>query len=177
VLHSVTSSDNGISVHFPLESRILLGLLLVTTACLAIGLTAPVLTLEKFFIIDNTVSIFSGLVQLLEEGRYFLFVIILLFSVVLPLVKLGVLFRLLSSGKSDNATLRRYLHLMHQYGKWSMLDVFVVALLVVAVKLGAVARVETHYGLYAFGCAVLLTMAITARVIYLAGKIEQQQPS
>jgi len=30
---------------------------------------------------------------------------------------------------------------MHQYGKWSMLDVFVVALLVVAVKLGAVASV------------------------------------
>ena len=33
------------------------------------------------------------------------------------------------------------------------------ALLVVAVKLGAVASVETHYGLSAFGSAVLLTMA------------------
>ncbi len=93
---------------------------------------------------------------------------------VLPIIKLGVLFRLLGSRASSSETLHRYLRLMHQYGKWSMLDVFVVALLVVAVKLGAVASVETHYGLYAFGAAVLLTMVITARVIYLAGKIEQE---
>ena len=168
-------SDSGISGHFPVESKVLLALLLVTAICLAVGVTAPVLTLEKFFFIDNTFSIFSGLGQMLAEQRYFLFVIILLFSVVMPMIKLGVLFRLLTSRVADNETLRRYLHLMHKYGKWSMLDVFVVALLVVAVKLGAVASVETHYGLYAFGSAVLLMMAITARVIYLAGKIEHNE--
>jgi paraquat-inducible protein A len=167
------NSNSGIPGCFPIESRLLLLLLLITVVCLAVGLTAPLLTLEKFFIINNTFSIFSGLAQMLEEGRYFLFVVILLFSVILPVIKLSVLFRLLSSRASDSEALHRYLHIMHQYGKWSMLDVFVVALLVVAVKLGAVARVETHYGLYAFGSAVLLTMAITARVIYLAGKIEQ----
>jgi paraquat-inducible protein A len=167
----MVNSNYGISGYFPLESKALLVLLVVTAIMLAVGLSAPILTLEKFFIIDNTFSIFSGLVQLLEEGRIFLFVIILLFSVVMPIIKLGVLFRLLGSTVGSSEALHRYLHLMHQYGKWSMLDVFVVALLVVAVKLGAVASVETHYGLYAFGSAVLLTMAITARVIYLAGKI------
>ena len=167
----MVNSNYGISGYFPLESKALLVLLVVTAIMLAVGLSAPILTLEKFFIIDNTFSIFSGLVQLLEEGRIFLFVIILLFSVVMPIIKLGVLFRLLGSTVGSSETLHRYLRLMHQYGKWSMLDVFVVALLVVAVKLGAVASVETHYGLYAFGTAVLLTMAITARVIYLAGKI------
>ena len=170
----MANSNYGISGYFPLESKALLVLLVVTAIMLAVGLSAPILTLEKFFIINNTFSIFSGLVQLLEEGRIFLFVIILLFSVVMPIIKLGVLFRLLGSTASSSETLHRYLRLMHQYGKWSMLDVFVVALLVVAVKLGAVATVETHYGLYAFGSAVLLTMAITARVIYLSGKIELQ---
>mgnify|MGYP001816763798 FL=1 len=170
----MVNSNYGISGYFPLESKALLVLLVVTAIMLAVGLSAPILTLEKFFIIDNTFSIFSGLVQLLEEGRIFLFVIILLFSVVMPIIKLGVLFRLLGSTAGSSETLHRYLRLMHQYGKWSMLDVFVVALLVVAVKLGAVATVETHYGLYAFGSAVLLTMAITARVIYLSGKIELQ---
>ena len=170
----MANSNYGISGYFPLESKALLVLLVVTAIMLAVGLSAPILTLEKFFIINNTFSIFSGLVQLLEEGRIFLFVIILLFSVVMPIIKLGVLFRLLGSTAGSSETLHRYLRLMHQYGKWSMLDVFVVALLVVAVKLGAVATVETHYGLYAFGSAVLLTMAITARVIYLSGKIELQ---
>ena len=170
----MANSNYGISGYYPVESKALLGLLVITAIMLAIGLSAPILTLEKFFIIENTFSIFSGLLQLLEEGRIFLFVIITLFSVVMPIIKLGVLFRLLGSPASSSETLQRYLRLMHQYGKWSMLDVFVVALLVVAVKLGAVASVETHYGLYAFGSAVLLTMVITARVIYLAGKIEQR---
>ena len=167
-------SSDSITAQYPVESRVLRMALLITAVCLAVGLTAPVLTLEKFFIFDNTVSILSGLVQLLEDGRVFLFLLILLFSVILPVLKLGVLFRLLGARDSSTA-LQRYLRLMHQYGKWSMLDVFVVALLVVVVKLGAVARVETHYGLYAFSAAVLLTMAVTARVIHLAGKIEQQQ--
>jgi len=171
----MADSNYGISGYFPLESKALLVLLVVTAIMFVVGLSAPILTLEKFFIIENTFSIFSGLVQLLEEGRIFLFVIILLFSVVMPIIKLGVLFRLLGSTAGSSETLHRYLRLMHQYGKWSMLDVFVVALLVVAVKLGAVASVETHYGLYAFGSAVLLTMAITARVIYLSGKIELQR--
>ena len=171
----MANSNYGITGYFPLESKALLVLLVMTTIMLAVGLSAPILTLEKFFIIENTFSIFSGLVQLFEEGRIFLFVIILLFSVVMPIIKLGVLFRLLGSTAASSETLHRYLRLMHQYGKWSMLDVFVVALLVVAVKLGAVARVEIHYGLYAFGSAVLLTMAITARVIYLSGKIELQR--
>ena len=170
----MANSNYGISGYFPLESKALLVLLVITTIMLAVGLSAPILTLEKFFIIENTFSIFSGLLQLLEEGRIFLFVIILLFSVVMPIIKLGVLFRLLGSTVGSSETLHRYLRLMHQYGKWSMLDIFVVALLVVAVKLGAVATVEIHYGLYAFGSAVLLTMLITARVIYLSGKIELQ---
>jgi len=170
----MTASNHAFASYYPAESRILLVLLVITASCLAVGLASPILTLEKFFIVENTFSIFSGLVQLLEERRIFLFVIILLFSVVLPILKLAVLFRLLISRTHSNETLHRYLQLMHQYGKWSMLDVFVVALLVVAVKLGAVASVETHYGLYAFGSAVLLTMAITARVIYLAGKITRE---
>ena len=172
----MANTGYGIAGRYPAESKILRLLVVVAAVCLAVGLMAPVLTLEKFFIIDNTFSILSGLVQLLEEGRFFLFIIILLFSVILPIIKLWVLFRLLGSTKT-NESLRRYLHMMHQYGKWSMLDVFVVALLVVAVKLGAVARVETHYGLYAFAAAVLFTMAVTARVIYLSGRLEQQQSS
>jgi paraquat-inducible protein A len=164
-------SKDCIAGYYPVESKILLMLLVLTTGCLAVGLVSPVLTLEKFFIINNTFSILSGLHQLLEEGRIFLFIIILLFSVVLPIVKLGILFRLVTPHSNGSERLHRYLHVMHQYGKWSMLDVFVVALLVVAVKLGAVARVETHYGLYAFGLAVLFTMTITARVIVLAGRI------
>jgi paraquat-inducible protein A len=45
-----------------------------------------------------------------------------------------------------------------------MLDVFVVAVLVVTVKLGTIAQVQIHYGLYAFCAAILLTLFITSRI-------------
>jgi len=56
---------------------------------LAVGPVSPILTLEKFFIVENTFSIISGLEQLVEEGKFFLFVIILSFSVVLPVCQAG----------------------------------------------------------------------------------------
>ena len=56
---------------------------------------------------------------------------------------------------------------MHEYGRWAMLDVMVVAVLIVTVKLGAIASIQVHYGLYVFGAAVMLIMLITHRVVKL----------
>jgi len=48
-----------------------------------------------------------------------------------------------------------------------MLDVFVVAVLVVSVKLGAIVQVEMRYGLYAFAASVIVTMFVTTRTVLL----------
>ena len=133
------------------------------------GLVSPIITLKKFVLIENTFSVFSGAIELLKEGQIFLFVVITGFSIVLPLLKIGVLYKLLGGNGNKAANLDKYLHWMHLYGKWSMLDVFVVAVLVVAVKLGAIASVEMRFGLYAFAAAVILTMYVTARVVSLTG--------
>ena len=138
------------------------------------GLLSPIITLEKFVVIENTFSVLSGVIQLLKEGQWFLFLVISAFSIVLPVLKLGVLYLLVGSRVPDKRRLHRYLHWMHLYGKWSMLDVFVVAILVVAVKLGAIANVEMRYGLYAFAASVLITMYVTARVVILSSSDEMQ---
>ena len=65
----------------------------------------------------------------------------------------------------------RYLHLMHNYGRWSMLDVFVVAILIVTVKLGAFADVEIEPGMYFFTSAVVLLMLITSLMVNLESKL------
>jgi len=150
--------------------------LLIGTALFALlfGLIAPIVTLEKFYVIENTFSVLSGVLQLWREGQIFLFFIITLFSVVMPLLKLGVLILLVVMKGGNDERLQRYLHWMHLYGKWSMLDVFVVALLVVSVKLGAIASVEMRYGLYAFATAILLTMIATAWVVYLTNRLEPE---
>lgn len=85
-------------------------------------------------------------------------------------MKIGVLFKLLTEKTIDNPKIEYYLHLMHEYGRWAMLDVMVVAVLIVTVKLGAIASVEVHYGLFVFGAAVLLIMFITNKVVRLTNK-------
>jgi paraquat-inducible protein A len=164
----------NIAQTFPDEARRLRILLAVTTFFLAVGLVAPIITMKKFVLVENTFSVFSGAIQLFNEGQFFLFIIIAGFSIVLPLLKIGVLNKLLSMKEGNNGDLDRYLHWMHLYGKWSMLDVFVVAILVVAVKLGAIASVEMRAGLYAFAAAVILTMFVTARVVSLTNRLEKK---
>lgn len=149
-------------------------LLLVTLVFLVGGMISPIITLKKYILLENTFSILSGVVELLNEGQYFLFVLITAFSIVLPFLKLLVLYTLLANRYAGTKRMETYLHWMHLYGKWSMLDVFVVAVLVVAVKLGAIASVDMRFGLYAFATAILLTMYVTARVVSLSDKLAGQ---
>jgi paraquat-inducible protein A len=60
------------------------------------------------------------------------------------------------------------LHWLGLLGKWSMLDVFVVAILIVLVKLGPMARVEPRAGVYVFAWAILASMLTTMYVDRLA---------
>jgi paraquat-inducible protein A len=152
---------------YPAKARQLRLYIWIASILLFIGLLAPIITLSKFVLIQNTFSVLSGVIELMREGQIFLFLVITGFSVVLPVLKLIVLYRLVSKNVAANEKLKKLLHWMHLYGKWSMLDVFVVAVLVVAVKLGAIADVEMRYGLYAFATSVLLTMFITAQIVGL----------
>lgn len=135
-------------------------LLAAATLLFVVGVLAPMLTLKKLIVVRNTFSVVSGIAQLAVDGHYGLFVIILAFSVILPCWKLWVLFRACNSSPVDDSG-RRHLRWMNALGKWSMLDVFVVAVLIASVKLGALASIELHAGLYAFAAAVILMMMAT----------------
>lgn len=164
----VTQRSTGLAALYPEKCRRLRYLLAITSLLFLAGLFSPIITLNKFIVVENTFSVVGGVVGLLHDGQIFLFVLVGAFSILLPALKLGVLYRLLSGTTHAAGRLPWYLHLMHLYGKWSMLDVFVVAVLVVAVKLGVIASVEMRFGLYLFAAAMLLTMIITSRVVGLS---------
>lgn len=147
-------------MNFTRKQKLLTALFIATTLFL-IGIFLPMITLTKFYIANNSFSIISGLVELLKDGKFILFILIAGFSLVFPIMKIGVLFKMLAASSLSDAKLKRYLHLMHEYGRWAMLDVMVVAILIVTVKLGAIASIKVHIGLYVFGAAVLLIMFIT----------------
>ena len=146
---------------FPKQAIVINILLLGALASLVVGVTAPLLTLEKMYFFENTVSLLSTVEELYFQKEWFLFVIIATFSLCVPILKITSLLLILNVPYAKNSLLDRILHIIETIGKWSMLDVFVVALLLVSVKLGALAKVEVHYGLYAFALSVLLTMSLS----------------
>ena len=62
---------------------------------------------------------------------------------------------------SNNQVTPKHLRFLAQLGKWSMLDVFIVALIVTAAKLGALAEAEVQYGLYLLLVSTLLNLCIS----------------
>jgi paraquat-inducible protein A len=144
-----------------LRDRLLINLLLVMAAAVfAVGIWAPILTLKKLVFMKSTFSVLSGISQLLDERQYGLFVLIAGFTVLLPVFKMAVLFAALN-GVHESESRKRIVSWLSFLGKWSMLDVFVVAVLIASVKLGPIAKIEIHYGLYAFAASVLLLMVTT----------------
>ena len=153
---------NSYAFRHPLRGILVNLLLLLALVLLFYGLQAPILTLEKFYLFSNTVSLLSALQQLAQEAEWGLFALVGTFSVVFPIVKNLILLLIWNLDPAHGEGHRRHLRWLAVYSKWSMLDVFVVALLVVSVKLGSLARAQVEIGIYAFAASVVLTMLLAA---------------
>ena len=132
-------------------------LIVAAFVALAVGVTQPILTINKLIWISNTFSLLSGTIELLQQGQILLCFIIFFFSILLPAGKLILLVAIWNHA-TPGANSDQWLRWMAVLGKWSMLDVFVVAILIASVKIRALVNVEIHLGLYAFALAVVLTI-------------------
>lgn len=146
---------------------VLLLLLVLSTGLFLAGLVLPMLTITKLLVFDHSLSVLGGVYELWRNGHIFLFGVVAGFSIVLPILKIAVLFLVVLQRSPHSPAVDRLLHLMHEYGRWAMLDVMVVAVLIMTVKLGAIASIQVHSGLFVFGLSVLLIMLITRRVVQL----------
>jgi len=107
-------------------------------------------------------TIISGVVALYDEGLWVIAIIVFLASVFVPLVKLlGLSFLLLSiQFKWEWRPRQRTImyRSIETIGRWSMLDVFMVSILVALVKLGLFAEVDPGPGITAFAAVVVITI-------------------
>lgn len=159
------------------DANILLGLLVLSTGLLAAGLVLPMMTITKLIMFSNSFSVVSAVLELAEKGQVLLFLIVAGFSIVMPILKILTLYKLVLNRENNSRLINKLLHLMHEYGRWAMLDVMVVAILIVAIKLGAIASIEVHSGLFVFGMSVLMIMFITHRVVSLTSDPESEKPT
>lgn len=127
---------------------------------LIIGLSLPIMTVRKLWE-SNTYSIISGVQNLWVEKFYVLAVIIFVFSVVFPIAKLITL-AIIWFLKLEEERRDKFIHFMEIFGKWSMLDVFITAIIIVWVQLGAMASAKIEIGIYFFAASIILSMIISS---------------
>ncbi len=107
-------------------------------------------------------TIMSGVVSLAREGLWPLAVIVFVASIIVPVLKLLTLFILVASVyfKSRWRPLDRIrLYRVSEFiGRWSMVDIYVIAILTALVQFGNIATVYAGAGSIAFAAVVVLTM-------------------
>ncbi len=117
----------------------------------------PILEIEKMGH-HHATSLLGGTIDLIWQGSLFVGVIVLVFSIILPLIKLLALLELSYIGLTHCQHQAWTYRVVEWAGRWSMMDVLLLALLVTLVKLGDLVSFQLGPAVVAFVMCVLMSM-------------------
>ncbi|MCH9697049.1 MAG: paraquat-inducible protein A [Gammaproteobacteria bacterium] len=136
--------------------------LVVTSAILYIPANLlPIMTVKQFGS-GQAHTIMGGILELLDHSLYPIAILVFIASFLVPLLKIiGIILLLISVqqhwsfSRKERVLLFRLIEFV---GRWSMLDIFMIALLTALVSLGQIAEIEAGQGATAFAAVVILTI-------------------
>lgn len=119
-------------------------------------------------------TIIAGVIKLMQHGSFVVALVILLTSVMIPLAKFAAIAYLALSMRQRERTMPKWRHRIYEVvefiGRWSMIDVFVVAILSSLVQFSLIATVKPGPAALAFAVSVICTMlsalSFDARMIW-----------
>jgi len=107
-------------------------------------------------------TILGGVRELLTGGQWPLAALVFVASIMVPVLKLIGLTVLVATTQAGRTVRRRdrtrLYRIVDVIGRWSMIDIFMISLLVALVRFGAVVTINPGVGAIAFACVVILTM-------------------
>lgn len=114
---------------------------------------------------DTQATIIGGIRQLVQFGSWPIAIVIFFASLVIPIAKILILGWLCYSVRTQGSTDARRRLSIYRFteliGRWSMIDVFVVAVLTALIQAGSFMAVQPGPGAVAFAAVVILTMLAT----------------
>lgn len=141
--------------------------------CLSLSITAlllsfpanftPFMRLELYGQGQDS-TILGGVSSLLDSGEILVAVVVFLASLVIPTIKIFALIYLSRRFSNPHRVSPSDIQLhraVEVLGRWSMLDIFLVAILVAMLKFGSLAHVEIKEGAIYFLLVVLITMVVS----------------
>lgn len=149
--------------------------LVICLPLLTAGLLLPSLHFQNLWVLNQEYSLWTAAWTFWEKQHYSLFALLFGFTVVMPFLK--VLAGLWVFYVADTASLpaRRWLHPLSAIAKWSMLDVFVVAVVVLALEGSLLTATDLGLGVALFAAAVVLSGWAYGRLARLALQVTTQE--
>jgi len=136
-------------------------LLIAAAICYVPANVYPIMAVTSFGTTQAD-TILSGVVYLFVHGMWPLALIVFVASIVVPVLKLvGLTILVISVQKRSQWRPReraRLYRIVDIVGRWSMVDVYVVTILVALVHLGSLASVQAQIGSFFFGAVVVFTL-------------------
>ncbi len=124
----------------------------------------PIMKTDTVTTFENN-TILDGIFYFYEHGEFFVGTVIFIASIFIPVWKLFVLFFLLYSvhvhSKWRLLEKHKLFKIVYIIGKWSMLDIFVIGLMISLVQFGELAQVTTGFAAISFATMVVLTIMAT----------------
>ncbi|MDQ7048783.1 MAG: paraquat-inducible protein A [Enterobacterales bacterium] len=119
--------------------------------------------MNTLYLGDRTEStIFGGVLTLWSHGSYPIAIIIFVASVMVPVVKIMALATLcyfaMDSKRVDYGNHHKILRMTELVGRWSMVDIYVVTVLVALIQMGNIMTINPGEASIAFAAMVVTTM-------------------
>lgn len=135
---------------------------LLLTICLALGVSLPLMRFETLFIFDQEPSLIAIIRNLAASRDWALAAIVALVSILFPAVKLIVIAAEAAGiGTRHHTTIGR---LLPHLARWSLMDVLIVAIIIVAAKTGGIATAFSRSGLWFYTASAILAIIAHALV-------------
>eukprot|EP00906_Rhabdomonas_costata_P009422 RCo013330 len=158
-------------LRLPLGDRLLLGLFALTCLFFVVGVLLPIVSLDGRFTAEAPLSVRKSTVQsvyqFLSGGFWVPGVLVLVFSLMLPMAKIGFLvvlfapaFRGLTGPEIHSPWMRRGVSLLRKVAKYQLLDVFVTVLMVAYLNQNVlVTQVQPGFLFYVLFCGLSMLLA------------------
>jgi len=148
-----------------------LGLVLaVALVLLTLGLFLPAIRISSFIFISRELSLVEGVFTFLDSGDYFLFAVTFVFTILFPGFKIGTGLVLWYAADISGSWARSLLNGLSVASKWSMLDVFIIALVVLVIDGRLLSDADIQVGAMVFSAAVLISTWAVRRLSLLANR-------
>lgn len=136
--------------------------LLITSIMLYIPANILPMMVTEWLGSQTNSTIIAGVILLWDDGSYPVALVIFIASIMVPIMKMFALAWLCwdanGHGKIDSERTHRIYEMVEFVGRWSMIDVFVIAVLSGLVRMGQLMSIQPGIGVVLFALVVLMTM-------------------